>query len=75
MKVRGEQEQLELERAARAADRRARMEVNVAYSWEEAETWDLEFWQARTPEQRLGALAALQRDAEAIRASRDQAEA
>jgi len=49
----------------RARDRRKRMKVNRARSFEEAERWDLEFWQSQTPAARLAALVAIHRDVEA----------
>lgn len=42
------------------------MEGNKASTWDEAERWDLEFWQRRTPQERLSAVVAIQRDLEAI---------
>lgn len=48
--------------AERAALRRKRMVGNHAYSYEEAERWDLEFWQKQSPQDRLSALAAIRRD-------------
>ncbi len=39
----------------RAKERRKRIEVNKASSFAEAECWDLDFWLARTPEERLDA--------------------
>jgi len=39
----------------RAAARRAKMVVNRAANFEEAEAWDLDFWQRLSPEQRLSA--------------------
>lgn len=47
-----------------------RMVVNHARSFEEAEAWDLEFWQNQTPEERLSALVAIRRDVELAQASR-----
>ena len=37
----------------RSRERRRRIVGNVANSHEEAEQWDLEFWQSLTPQQRL----------------------
>ena len=48
--------------AERSARRRARMVVHRASSFEEAERWDLEYWQSRTPAERLSALVAIHRD-------------
>lgn len=41
-----------------------------ASSHEDAERWDLEFWQSRTPEERLSALVAIRRDVEAVESGR-----
>ncbi len=58
----------------RARERRERIEVHKASSFSEAEAWDLEFWQARTPEQRLDAFMALRDDVLKVEASRVQPE-
>jgi hypothetical protein len=50
----------------RSAARRAKMVVNRAASFEEAEAWDLEFWQRQSPEQRLSALVAIRRDVDKV---------
>jgi len=54
----------------RSAERRKRIEVNVAHSFQEAEEWDLRYWQNRTPQERLAALAAIRRDVEKVKAAR-----
>ena len=54
----------------RSLERRKRMVANVATSFEGAEEWDLEFWQARTPEERLSALVAIRRDVDVVEAAR-----
>lgn len=54
----------------RARERRKRMQVHRARNFEDAERWDLEYWQARTPAERLAALVALRRDLEKIRPER-----
>ncbi len=54
----------------RSRDRRRRLVANRAASFAEAEAWDLEFWQARTPEERLSALVAIRRDVELVEAAR-----
>ena len=38
------------------------MVVHRAKSHEDAERWDLEYWQSKTPAERLAALAAIHRD-------------
>ncbi|REJ85548.1 MAG: hypothetical protein DWQ36_02865 [Acidobacteria bacterium] len=59
-------DEAEEERAARAALRRQLIETHSSTSFEEAELWDLEFWQRRTPQERLSALVALHRDLEKV---------
>ncbi len=51
----------------RAARRRKRMVVNAARSHDQAEQWDLEYWQSKTPQERLSALVEIHRDIERIR--------
>jgi hypothetical protein len=51
----------------RAAERRCRMTVHVAADWNDADDWDLEFWQRQGPEARLSALVALRNDVAAVR--------
>jgi len=46
----------------RTAARRKRIVAHRAADFKDAENWDLEFWQSRTPEQRLSALVAIRRD-------------
>lgn len=46
----------------RSAVRRKKIVVNRAQSFEEAERWDLDYWQSLTPEDRLSALVALHQD-------------
>jgi len=46
----------------RAVERRKRIVGNIANNWEEAEQWDLEFWQSQTPQMRLSALVELRED-------------
>jgi len=50
----------------RAAARRSKMVANRATSFEEAEAWDLDFWQSQSPEQRLSALVAIRRDVDKV---------
>jgi hypothetical protein len=54
----------------RSRERRGRMETNKASSFAEADAWDLEYWKARTPEQRLEAYMALREDIEKVEAAR-----
>lgn len=51
-------------RRERSERRRSRIVVHRAKNFEDAEAWDLEFWQQKTPEERLSALVALHRDVE-----------
>jgi hypothetical protein len=46
----------------RSAERRKRIVGHVAHSHEEAEAWDLDFWQSLSPQDRLSALAAIHED-------------
>ena len=48
------------------------MVANRAKSFADAERWDLDFWQSRTPEERLSALVAIRRDVETVEAGRQQ---
>ncbi len=54
----------------RSALRRKRMVANLAAGFHEAEKWDLDFWQRRTPEERLSALVAIRRDVFKVRQAR-----
>jgi hypothetical protein len=54
----------------RSAERRKRIEANIAQDFQEAEEWDLQYWQDRTPQERLAALAAIRRDVEKVEAAR-----
>jgi hypothetical protein len=55
----------------RSEERRRRLVGHRATSFEDAERWDLEFWQSLTPEERLSTLVAIRRDVEVVRAGRD----
>lgn len=50
----------------RARQRRIRITSNRAASYDEAELWDLEYWQSVTPEERLNAYMAIRRDVETV---------
>jgi len=54
----------------RSRERRERLVANRAASFAEADAWDLEFWQRRTPEERLSALVAIRKDVELVEAAR-----
>jgi len=56
----------------RSRQRRKRIVGNVANSHEEAEQWDLEFWQSLSPQDRLAALEAIKRDVEKVRRGRSR---
>ena len=49
------------------------METNRTSSSDEAEAWDLDFWQRRTPEERLSALVAIHRDVTLVEAAKGDA--
>lgn len=50
--------------------RRGRIVAHRATSFQDAEAWDLAFWQGCTPEERLSALVAIRRDVELVKAAR-----
>lgn len=54
----------------RSRRRRETMECHRTTSFAEAEKWDLEFWQRRTPQERLSALVAIRREVEMVEAAR-----
>jgi hypothetical protein len=56
--------------AARSRLRRERLVAHRASGHADAEAWDLEFWQAQSPEDRLSALVAIRRDVETVVAGR-----
>jgi predicted RNA-binding Zn ribbon-like protein len=41
-----------------------------AANFEEAEAWDLDFWQRQSPEQRLSAFVAIRRDVDKVMKAR-----
>jgi hypothetical protein len=53
------------------SEERRRLVAHRAKSFADAERWDLEYWQAMTPEDRLAALVAVRRDVELIETGRD----
>ena len=55
----------------RSQERRKRMIAHVTSSFDDAEAWDLDFWQKMTPEERLSAYVAIRRDVELVEAARD----
>ncbi len=56
----------------RSRRRRQTLEVHVARSADEAEAWDLDYWQRRTADERLSALAAIHREIALIEAGRSR---
>jgi hypothetical protein len=56
--------------AERSRLRRQRIVAHRASGYADAESWDLDFWQAQGPEARLSALVAIRRDIEAVEAGR-----
>lgn len=58
----------------RSRRRRERLVAHRATDHQDAEEWDLEFWQSRTAEERLSALVAIRRDIEVVEASRSRRE-
>ena len=54
----------------RSQNRKKRIVANLAQSFEEAERWDLEYWQSLTPAARLSALVAIRRDIDKVNKSK-----
>lgn len=50
----------------RSAERRKRMVTHRACSHKDAERWDLDYWQSKTPEERLSALVAIRNDVDKV---------
>jgi hypothetical protein len=50
----------------RSRIRRSRIVANLAADFEDAERWDLDFWQSQTPEKRLSALIAIRKDVDKV---------
>lgn len=46
---------------------------NKTSSFEEADRWDLDFWQSKTPQERLSALVAIRRDVELVERAKETA--
>jgi hypothetical protein len=55
----------------RSKKRRKKMQANLAADFQEAEAWDLDFWQRQTPQQRLSALVAIRNDILKVRQAQD----
>ncbi len=56
--------------AERSAVRRQRMQSHKSLSFEEAERWDLEYWQLQTPAAKLEAFMAIRGDVHGERKKR-----
>ena len=56
----------------RTVARRKRIVAHRAADFKDAENWDLDFWQSRTPEQRLSALVAIRGDVRKVELARLQ---
>ncbi len=54
----------------RSEERRKRIVGHIAHTHEEAEQWDLEFWQAQSPQARLAALVDIWDDVDKAQAGR-----
>lgn len=54
----------------RSRMRRERFEANRASTFADAEMWDLEYWQSRTPEERLSALVTMHHEIQLVEAAR-----
>ena len=61
-------------RRKRAKERARRIVVHRAVSFEDAEQWDLAYWQAKTPQERLSALVDIHRDVEKVKRAKDDYE-
>ncbi|MDD2239232.1 MAG: hypothetical protein PHI93_01050 [Kiritimatiellae bacterium] len=62
------------DRKLRARERRARMVTHRACNFDDAENWDLTFWQSKTPQERLSALIAIRNDVEKVQQARQNYE-
>lgn len=47
--------------------RKKKIVAHIAHSFDEAERWDLEFWQNQSPAERLSALVAIRKDIQKIK--------
>jgi len=55
----------------RSRERKERLVAHRARNFEEAEQWDLEFWQSQSPEQRLSALVEIHKEVMKVRNAAD----
>jgi hypothetical protein len=53
----------------RSRARKTRIVAHISHSYQEAEQWDLQYWQSLPPASRLSALVAIRRDIERIKKS------
>ena len=56
----------------RTKQRRKRIVVGRTNGYDEAELWDLKYWQSLSPEARLDAYVAIRNDVELVQAARDR---
>lgn len=54
----------------RSALRKQRIVSTRSHNHQEAEKWDLDFWQKQSPEERLSALVAIRKDVEMVMAEK-----
>ena len=59
---------------ARAVERKRRIVAHLSESFAEAELWDLLYWQAKTPQERLSALQDILNDVAMVESARDEHE-
>ena len=58
--------------AERSRLRRMRIKAHRSHGFDEADRWDLEFWQKQSPEDRLSALVAIHRDVAKVNAAKQK---
>lgn len=58
--------------AERSRLRRTRIIAHRSHGFDEADRWDLEYWQKQSPEDRLSALVAIHRDVAKVRAAKQE---
>jgi hypothetical protein len=61
---------MEMSIEKRSQDRKRRIVAHLSHSFEEAERWDLEYWQSLPPASRLSALVAIRQDIEKVNRSK-----
>jgi CRISPR/Cas system-associated protein Cas5 (RAMP superfamily) len=57
-------------RRQRAKERRGRIVTHRASNFDDAEQWDLEYWQSKTSQERLSALVDIRNDIEKVERAR-----